>query len=79
MMKFCKEFNSKTAKFHTDVPLRIKLFAYSDRSYKYKIKSPPSSWFIKRVMGLEKCKAHRALKTGEVSLKHLYEISKIKR
>jgi large subunit ribosomal protein L11 len=54
MMQFCKEFNERTGKFNPDVPMRVKLHAFVDRSFKFMVKPPPSSWFIKRAAGLTK-------------------------
>ena len=79
MMKFCKDFNSKTEQYNPDVPLRISLNAFTDRTFDYKIKSPPTSWFIKRLLGVEKCTGHRALISGTVGITYIYEIGKIKK
>jgi ribosomal protein L11 len=54
--------------------------AFTDRTYKYKIKPPPTSWFIKKCVGLEKLgnlTGHRIV--GELSIQYIYEIAKIKR
>ena len=34
--------------------MRVILKAYVDRSYKFVVKPPPSSWFIKKAAGLHK-------------------------
>ena len=52
MMQFCKEFNEKTGHFNPDVPMRVILKAFTDRSFKFLIKPPPSSWFIKKAAGI---------------------------
>ena len=46
MMNFCKEFNERTTAFHSDVPLRVILKAFVDRSFTFEFKPPPTSWFI---------------------------------
>lgn len=79
MMQFCKDFNSKTTQFTPDTPLRIKLQAFTDRTYKYIIKPPPTAWFIKKAMGAEKLSGHRSTLAGQVSVKYIYEIAKIKK
>ena len=48
MMQFCKEFNERTSALRTDVPCRVQLKAYTDRSFTFIIKPPPTSWFLKR-------------------------------
>jgi large subunit ribosomal protein L11 len=79
IMQFCKEFNAKTAEFKEDVPLRVMINVYQDKSYDWSLKMPPSSWFIKRAAGLERGAdrpGHEQVST--ISLKHLYEIAKVK-
>lgn len=53
MAMFCKDFNAKTTHFLSDALLRVKLEAFDDRTYKYIIKPPPTSWFIKKALGKE--------------------------
>ena len=79
IMGFCKEFNAKTADFNSDVPLRVQISVYADKTYDWQLKMPPSSFFIKKAAGL----ARGAGRPGHesvavVSLKHLYEIAKLK-
>ena len=79
MMQFCKEFNERTGQWNTEVPMRVILTAYADRSFKFIIKPPPTSWFIKKASGLNKGsdKAGQNI-TGRVGIKYLYEIAKVK-
>merc|ERR1712224_874649 len=37
-----------------ETPLRVELRAMSDRSYTFQIRSPPTSWLIKRAANIEK-------------------------
>lgn len=54
MADFCKQFNEKT-KFHVkDVPLPVLLSAFNNRTFQFVVKSPPTTWFIKRAAGIEK-------------------------
>ena len=52
MMQFCKEFNDRTQEFNSDVPMRVILKAYIERSFKFVIKPPPTTYFIKKASGL---------------------------
>lgn len=53
--------------------------AYTDKSFDYSIKSPPSSYFLKRAAGIDKGAAKTGHQTiGSVSLKHIYEIAKVR-
>lgn len=79
IMAFCKEFNAKTAGYKDGVPLRVAVRVYSDKSFEWDLKTPPSTWLIKQSAGL----ARAADKPGEefagtVSLKHIYEIAMLK-
>ena len=79
MMQFCKEFNDRTGQYNNDVPMRVMLKAYVDRSFKFVVKPPPTSYFIKKASGLHKCSempGHNP--AGRVSVKYIYEIAKIK-
>lgn len=40
MMKFCEEFNKITTHIRGDVPLKVKLTAFTDRTFKFIIKPP---------------------------------------
>ena len=57
----------------------VNWLAYSDRTYKFLIKPPPTSWFIKKAIGKEKLSGHISNVAGSVSIKHIYEIAKIKK
>lgn len=79
MAGFCKEFNEKTNHFRPDVPMRVLLTAYTDRTYIYKIKPPNTSWFIKRLGGSEFGSPFgKARIIGPISLKYIYELAKLK-
>lgn len=79
MMQVCKEFNERTAQFRNDVPMRIILKAYTDRSYNFVVKPPPTSWFLKRcAMVPVGTNTARRTYVGSVGCKYIYEIAKIK-
>jgi large subunit ribosomal protein L11 len=53
IMQFCKDFNSKTSELQgLTVPVDIQVF--SDRSFKFQVKTPVASDLIKRAAGVEK-------------------------
>lgn len=55
MAQFCKDFNDKSGDiYEKDTPLRVELRAMSDRSYTFSIRSPPTSWLVKRAAGITK-------------------------
>ncbi len=79
MMQVCKEFNEKTAVYRDDVPLRMVLKAYTDRTYTFVVKPPPTSWFIKRcaMVPVGTGEARRYY-VGVIGAKYIYEIAKMK-
>ena len=79
MMQFCKEFNDRTGEYNADVPMRVILKAYVDRSFTFIVKPPPTSYFVKKASGLYKGSdkpGHNPV--GRVSVKYLYEAAKVK-
>lgn len=79
IMQFCKDFNAATAAYVDGIPLTTKVIAYTDRSASFKIRSPPVSYLLKRAAGVTKGATNPGHESvGSVSLKHVYEIAKIK-
>jgi large subunit ribosomal protein L11 len=80
MMSFCKDFNEKTQKLRNDIPLRVVLKAYTDRTYNYVVKPPPTSWFLKRcAMVSIGTNYPKKRNVGVIGIKYVYEIAKIKK
>ncbi|KAH9943064.1 mitochondrial ribosomal protein L11 [Epithele typhae] len=78
-MDFCKEFNARTAHIDPGIPIPTLITVQPDRSFTFVTKSPPTAYFLKKAAGVEKGAGkpgHEAV--GTVSLKHVYEIAKIK-
>ena len=79
MMQFCKEFNDRTQEYHGEVPMRVVLKAYHDRTFTFIVKPPPTTYFIKKASGLQKLSDMPGHNTcGRVSIKYIYEAAKIK-
>jgi len=79
MMEFCKDFNAKTGQYKASAQMRVRLTAFEDRSFKYVLMAPPTSWYLKRVTGLAKgAKMPGKESVGTVSVKAIYEIAKSK-
>jgi large subunit ribosomal protein L11 len=79
MMMFCKDFNSKTADYIEDIPLRVQFTAFPDKTFKFVPLLPQTSWLIKRAAGIERG-AHEPGKdvAGAIHVKQLYHIAQIK-
>ncbi|KAK6199999.1 Mitochondrial/chloroplast ribosomal protein L11 [Scheffersomyces amazonensis] len=77
---FCKEFNARTAHYQPDVPIPVLIKVKPDRSFTFEMKSPPTSWLLMQAAQVSKGTANAGKEyVGEISLKHVYEIAKIKK
>ncbi|XP_037777595.1 39S ribosomal protein L11, mitochondrial-like [Penaeus monodon] len=76
---FCKDFNARTANYKNGVPLPCRIQVRSDRSYELTIHNPPATFFLKQAAGIQRGAMSPGREVaGKVSLKHIYEIAKIK-
>jgi len=79
LMGFCKEYNARTSnRMGEIIPAEITIF--QDGSFKFVLKSPPTSFLIKRAAGIDKG-AHNPLteKVGKLTKKQLQEIAEQKK
>ena len=61
------------------IPTPVKLTAYSDRTFTFVCKTPPTSWFLKKAANIDKGSSRPGLDmVGKVTLKQIYEIARIK-
>ena len=80
MAEFCKQFNDATKNYVANVPIPVVLRAYSNRTFKFTLKTPPTSWMIKQCAGVEKGASRPGHETvGQIHIKQLYEIAKLKK
>ncbi|XP_011505756.1 PREDICTED: 39S ribosomal protein L11, mitochondrial, partial [Ceratosolen solmsi marchali] len=75
---FVKEFNLKTADIKEGIPMTCKIKVNSDGTYNLDINNPSSIYYLKQASGLERGKMIGEKVVGKITLKHLYEIAKIK-
>jgi large subunit ribosomal protein L11 len=54
IMQFCKEFNAATQQSEPGVPTPVIITVYSDRSFTFVTKTPPTSFFLKRAAKVDK-------------------------
>jgi large subunit ribosomal protein L11 len=78
---FCKQFNEQSVKkYASGVQVRARVTIKPDRSFTMEIRPPSSTWLLKKAAGIEKGATRPGHEqVGEVSLKHIYEIAKIKK
>lgn len=78
IMDFCQAFNDQT-KEKQGLILPVVIQVYEDRSFSFKIKSPPSSILLKKACGIAKASGEpNKEKIGKVSKKQVEEIAKTK-
>ncbi|KAL5253777.1 hypothetical protein ACHWQZ_G013521 [Mnemiopsis leidyi] len=77
--KFCKEFNERTKHFKEGFPLPIDLYVYDDRSYKFDMYWPTTSYMIKQAAGISKGGGFYGYEwVGAINMKQVYHIAKNK-
>jgi len=81
MAEFCKQFNEKTENmYEKGTPLGVRLSAFSDRSFKFDVRSPPTSYLILKAAGMEKGPAQPSpdRASGYITPEAVYEIARLK-
>jgi large subunit ribosomal protein L11 len=79
MMHFFKEFTSRTTKVRKDVPLQVTIVPFSDKTYKFAIRTPSVKWFIRRCSRTPVCGGDGQKKiVGNITLKEVFHIAKMK-
>ena len=54
IMEFCKAFNASTQSSEPGMPIPVVITVYADKSFTFLTKSPPTSFFIKKLAKLKK-------------------------
>ena len=54
IMEFCKAFNESTKSSEQGMPIPVEITVYQDKSFTFITKSPPTSFFIKKAIKLQK-------------------------
>src|SRR6201989_2943608 len=52
IMQFCKEFNAQTQGMEPGMPIPVEITAFADKSFTFKMKSPPATYFVKKAAGI---------------------------
>lgn len=78
LMAFCKEYNARTTSRMGDiVPAEITIF--TDGSFKFNLKSPPTSFLIKKAAGVDKgSSVPQSQKVASITRKQVQEIAELK-
>ena len=80
-----QEFNARTAHMTPGTPIPTRVTVRPDRSFHFELRTPTTSYLLLQASGVKerKGKMRGAIEPGkesigEVSLKHIYDIAKIK-
>jgi len=78
LMAFCKEYNARTSnRIGEIIPAEITIF--SDSSFKFILKSPPTAFLIRKAAGLDKGSSEpNRNKVGKLSRQQVREIAEVK-
>jgi len=78
LMAFCKEYNARTAgKAGEIVPAEVTI--YSDGSFTFELKTPPTPVLLRKAAGVEKGSAEpNRTKVGKVTRAQIREIAEVK-
>lgn len=79
LMNFVKEYNAKTAnRIGEIIPAEITIF--TDGSFKFRLKSPPTAFLIRRAAGVDKgSSTPNRDKVGKITRAQLKEIADVKK
>ena len=76
--EFCQKFNEAT-KGQEGFTIPVEITVYEDRTYNFKLKSPPASELLKKAAGIEKGSAEpNRTKVGKITKAQLKEIAQKK-
>jgi large subunit ribosomal protein L11 len=81
-----QEFNARTAHIETGTPIPVRVTVRGDRSFHFEVRTPQTSWLLLNAAqaavgkkGKRKGASNPGTEVvGTVSMKHIYEIAKIK-
>lgn len=75
---FCNKFNDATKDKMGDI-LPVEVYVYDDRSFDFKVKTPPAAFLIKKAAGVKKASSKGANEiVGSITKTQLKEIAETK-
>ena len=78
IQRFCSQFNEATKDKMGDI-IPVEITVYADRTFDFKLKTPPASDLLKKAAGIEKGSGDsRKTKVGKVTKQQIREIAEKK-
>ena len=79
IMEFCKAFNAATQDMEANSPIPTEITIFVDKSFTFKTKTPPASYFLKKAAKLEKGGSEPGREeAGKVTMAQCREIAETK-
>lgn len=79
IMEFTKAFNAKTGEMEKSIPIPTVITVYADKSFTFEIKTPPASYYLKKMAGQAKGSTEPSrIVGGTVTRKQCREIAEMK-
>jgi large subunit ribosomal protein L11 len=79
IMEFCKAFNAQTQGMEPGMPIPVEITAFADKSFTFKMKTPPATYLIKRAANVQKGSTKpNADKVGKLTRAQAEQIAKTK-
>ena len=79
IMEFCKAFNAQTQGLEPGMPIPVTITAFADKSFTFKMGTPPATYMIKKAIKLDKgSPVPNKQKVGKITRAQLEEIAKAK-
>ena len=80
IMDFCKAFNAQTEKLEKGMPCPVVITVFQDKSFKFIVKKPPASFYIKKEVNLKKGSGQTGIAdpVASISKEQLLKIAKEK-
>lgn len=79
IMEFCKSFNEKTSKMEEGAIIPVIISVFEDKKFTFELKTPPASYLIKKMAGIEKgSDFSKKKKVGRITMQQIKEIAQKK-
>ena len=79
IMEFCKAFNASTDSLEKNMPIPVVITVFSDKSFSFITKTPPVSFYLKKVIGKEKGSSEPGrVVGGSIKIEQIREIAENK-